>query len=145
MATRPVRPQPLLAVSNVLASSHWYAELLDLQMLDDSTEATHGNVYNRLYANEGLVLQLHSWDDEEHPNLIGEHDARHGHGVLVWFEVDDFDTVVAQAHGLNAEIVLQPHINDGPKHRELWLCDPDGYVVVVASPDGEATHSSEVD
>ena len=27
---------------------------------------------------------------------------------------------------------------NGPGHRELWVEDPDGYTVVVASPDGEA-------
>ena len=26
----------------------------------------------------------------------------------------------------------------GPAHRELWIKDPDGYTVVIASPDGEA-------
>jgi hypothetical protein len=39
---------------------------------------------------------------------------------------------------LNAEIIEEPHVNPGPKHREMWLRDPDGYVVVLASPDGEA-------
>jgi hypothetical protein len=27
---------------------------------------------------------------------------------------------------------------NGPSHREVWLRDPDGYLVVVASPDGES-------
>jgi hypothetical protein len=26
----------------------------------------------------------------------------------------------------------------GPDHREIWLRDPDGYLVVLASPDGES-------
>jgi hypothetical protein len=26
----------------------------------------------------------------------------------------------------------------GPNHWELWLLDPDGYTVVLASPDGTA-------
>ena len=26
----------------------------------------------------------------------------------------------------------------GPAHREIWLRDPDGYGIVLASPDGEA-------
>jgi hypothetical protein len=43
-----------------------------------------------------------------------------------------------------AEIVLAPRRNPpegqpgGPAHRELWIRDPDGYTVVLASPDGEA-------
>jgi hypothetical protein len=38
---------------------------------------------------------------------------------------------------LGAEIIEEPHINPRPQHREIWLRDSDGYVVVVASPDGE--------
>jgi hypothetical protein len=39
---------------------------------------------------------------------------------------------------LRALVVQEPHLNPGPNHREMWLRDPDGYVVVIASPDGES-------
>jgi catechol 2,3-dioxygenase-like lactoylglutathione lyase family enzyme len=55
----------------------------------------------------------------------------------LWFEVDDFDAALERARGLGAEIVLEPHFNPAPRHREIWLRDGDGYVVVIASPDGE--------
>jgi hypothetical protein len=58
--------------------------------------------------------------------------------VVLWFQVDDFDAAVARARGLAAEIVTEPHVNEKPMHREMWLRDADGYVVVVSSPDGEA-------
>ena len=65
--------------------------------------------------------------------------------MLVWFgAVSDFDGVVERAGRLGAEVVKAPHRNppegggNGPGHRELWVRDPDGYVVAVASPDGEA-------
>jgi hypothetical protein len=57
---------------------------------------------------------------------------------LLWFEVDDFDSVVERARALRTEIIEEPHINPRPRHREMWLRDPDGYVVVIASPDGES-------
>jgi catechol 2,3-dioxygenase-like lactoylglutathione lyase family enzyme len=31
-----------------------------------------------------------------------------------------------------------PEYEGGPNHWELWVRDPDGYVVVIASPDGSA-------
>jgi hypothetical protein len=62
-----------------------------------------------------------------------------GHGVVLWFQVDDFDAVVERARGLRAEILLEPHFNPAPRHREMWLRDPDGYVVAIASPDGESS------
>jgi catechol 2,3-dioxygenase-like lactoylglutathione lyase family enzyme len=129
-----VEAQPLIAVRNVRASSRWYAELLGA---DSLPKHSHRDVYDRISRSGQLLLQLHAWDKEDHPNLVNADAAPPGHGVLLWFEVDDFDSVVARARGLRAEIIEEPHINPAPQHREIWVRDPDGYVVVVASPDGE--------
>ena len=126
--------QPLIAVRNVRASSRWYAELLGADPLPDHT---HRDVYDRIWRSGRLLLQVHAWDAEEHPNLVGADAARPGHGVLLWFEVNDFDSVVERARRMRAEIIEEPHVNPAPRHREIWLRDADGYVVVVASPDGE--------
>jgi catechol 2,3-dioxygenase-like lactoylglutathione lyase family enzyme len=130
-----VRAQPLIAVRDVRASGRWYCELLGIE---NDGGSDHDDVYDRLLCNGSLLLQLHAWDEEEHPNLVGADAAPHGHGVLLWFEVDDFDSVVERARALAAEIVQEPHVNPAPLHREIWIRDPDGYVIVVASPDGEA-------
>jgi catechol 2,3-dioxygenase-like lactoylglutathione lyase family enzyme len=132
-----VRPQPLVAVRDVRASSRFYQRLLGLDGLDDASD--HRDVYERLHSDGRLVLQLHAWDEEDHPNLVNADAAPHGHGVLLWFETDDFDGAVARARELGAEVLLEPHVNPAPDHREIWIRDPDGYVVVVASPDGEAS------
>jgi catechol 2,3-dioxygenase-like lactoylglutathione lyase family enzyme len=129
-----IEPQPLIAVRNVRASSRWYVELLGA---DSIPEHPHRDVYDRISHFGRLLLQLHAWDAEEHPNLVNADAASPGHGVLLWFQVDDFDSVVERARGLEAEIVEEPHVNPAPRHKEIWLRDPDGYVVVVASPDGE--------
>ena len=130
-----VRPQPLIAVRNVEASSRWYARLLGAQRLGGDT---HGNLYDRVLSRGRLILQLHAWDEENHPNLVGEKSAPLGHGVLLWFELGDFDAAVKRARAMKATVVEEPHVNPAPQHREMWLRDPDGYVVVIASPDGEA-------
>ncbi|HET9608749.1 MAG TPA: VOC family protein [Acidimicrobiales bacterium] len=133
-----MRPQPLIAVRDVEASSRWYQRLLGC------TGAHGGPEYERLVAGDRLVMQLHDWDVDHHHGAIGDPDARpYGNGVLLWFEVDDFDAAVARAGELGADVVLPPHRNPpegpgGPAHREIWLRDPDGYSVVLASPDGEA-------
>jgi catechol 2,3-dioxygenase-like lactoylglutathione lyase family enzyme len=129
-----VEAQPLIAVRNVRASSSWYTELLGADSLPDHR---HRDLYDRVSCSGQLVLQLHAWDEEDHPNLVNADAAPPGHGVLLWFQVDDFDSVVERARRLGAKIVEEPHINPAPRHREIWLRDPDGYVVVVASPDGE--------
>lgn len=134
-----MRPQPLIAVRDVEASSRWYQRLLACQ------SAHGGDEYERLESDGELILQLHNWDVEHHHGAIGDPLAKpYGNGVLLWFETDGFDAAVARAKELKAEIVLAPHRNPpegqsgGPSHREIWLRDLDGYSVVLASPDGEA-------
>jgi catechol 2,3-dioxygenase-like lactoylglutathione lyase family enzyme len=132
-----MRPQPLIAVRDVEASSRWYQRLLGCK------SAHGGPEYERLVAGDALILQLHRWEVEHGHGAIGDPAIAHGNGVLLWFEVDDFDAAVARAGVLGAEVVLAPHRNPpsgpgGPAHREVWLRDLDGYTVVLASPDGEA-------
>jgi catechol 2,3-dioxygenase-like lactoylglutathione lyase family enzyme len=130
-----VEAQPVIAVRNVRASSRWYSQLLGA---DSLPEHPHRDLYERISCSGRLLLQLHAWDEEDHPNLVNREAAPPGHGVLLWFQVGDFDAVVARARALGAGIILEPHINPRPQHREVWLRDPDGYVVVIASPDGES-------
>jgi catechol 2,3-dioxygenase-like lactoylglutathione lyase family enzyme len=129
-----VESQPLIAVRDVRASSRWYAELLGA---DSLPEHSHRDVYDRISCDGQLVLQLHAWDEEDHVNLVNADAAPPGHGVLLWFQVGDFEAVVQRARALNAEIIEEPHVNPNPQHREMWLRDADGYVVVIAGPDGE--------
>jgi hypothetical protein len=96
-----MRPQPLIAVTDVQSSSRWYQRLLGCQ------SAHGGGEYERLVRNGSLILQLHSFDVE------------HDHGPIG----DKKDT---------------PYGNGDPNHWEIWLRDPDGYTVVLASPDGSA-------
>jgi hypothetical protein len=134
-----VEAQPLIAVRDVRASGAWYAELLGADSLPDHS---HRDIYDRISCGGRLVLQLHAWDVEHHPNLVDRDRAAPGHGVLLWFQVNDFDAVVERARALQAETIEEPHINPAPQHREIWLRDLDGYVVVIASPDGEAPVAS---
>jgi catechol 2,3-dioxygenase-like lactoylglutathione lyase family enzyme len=133
-----MRPQPLIAVTDVEASSRWYQQLL-------GCDSTHGGAeYDRLVHNGALILQLHHFEVEHHHGRIGDPEFRpYGNGVLLWFETDDFDAAMQRVAALKAEIVIPRHRNppegdDGPNHWECWLRDPDGYVVVLAGPDGSA-------
>jgi len=130
-----VEAQPLIAVRDVRASSRWYAELLGADSLPDHS---HRDFYDRISCSGRMVLQLHAWDEEDHPNLVNADAAPVAHGVVLWFQVGDFDAAVERARGLRAEVIEEPHVNPAPQHREIWLRDPDGYVVVVCSPDGES-------
>lgn len=133
-----MRPQPLIAVTDVEASSRWYQHLLGCR-------SDHGGKeYERLVSDGRLVLQLHSFDvDHDHGPIGNRDDKPYGNGVLLWFELDDFDAALQRSVELGAQVVLPRHRNPpdgkgGPNHWECWLRDPDGYIVVIASPDNSA-------
>ena len=133
-----MRPQPLIAVTDVEKSSRWYQRLLGCR-------GNHGgSAYEQLVSHGELVLQLHSFDVEHYHGPIGDpHDRPYGNGLLLWFEVDDFDEVLRRSAEMGVEIVIPRHRNPpdgggGPNHWECWMRDPDGYIVVVASPYGTA-------
>jgi catechol 2,3-dioxygenase-like lactoylglutathione lyase family enzyme len=133
-----MRPQPLIAVTDVEASSRWYQKLLGAQ------SAHGGPHYERLVLDGRLILQLHTFEDvHDHPAIGSRQHKPYGNGVLLWFEIDDFDAAMKRVKELDPEIVMPRHRNPpsgpgGPNHWECWLRDPDGYVVVLASPDGTA-------
>ncbi len=132
-----MRPQPLIAVADVEATSRFFQKLLGC------VSAHGGPEYERLEQNGRLVMQLHRWEVEHHHGPIGDPNLPHGNGVLLWFEIDDFDAAMERVAELQPPIVMPKHRNPpdgngGPNHWECWLRDPNGYTVVLASPDGSA-------
>ncbi len=126
-----MRPQPLIAVHDVEASSRWFQRLLGCR-------SGHGGPeYERLYSGDELILQLHHWDAHEHPHLGEAENRPYGNGVLLWFQIDDFDAAMGRIGELGAEILHEPQVNPRAGHRECWLRDPDGYVVVLAGKAGD--------
>jgi hypothetical protein len=93
-----VRLQPLIAVTDVGASSRWYQRLLGCR-------SNHGGrAYEQLVSNGKLLLQLYSFEVEYHRGPTGDpHDKPYGNGVLLWFEVDAFDAVVQRSAAMGVE------------------------------------------
>jgi predicted enzyme related to lactoylglutathione lyase len=54
-------------------------------------------------------------------------------GILLWFELEDYEAAVQRAEGMNAEIVKPSHRSEN-LNWEFWLRDPDGYMIVLTSP-----------
>jgi catechol 2,3-dioxygenase-like lactoylglutathione lyase family enzyme len=121
-----VWPQLLLVVDDVVRSSRFYCEVLGL-------ESGHGgDEYDQLFDGGELVVQLHDAGVDDHHGPLADRAVPRGNGVLVWFEVADFDGVVAGARARDVEVVREVEVNPNAKQREFWFRDPDGYVVVVA-------------
>ncbi len=119
---------PLICVRDVQSSSTWYQRLLGC------TSGHGGDEYERLLAGDQLVLQLHRWDVEHDHGPLGDPALRpYGNGVLLWFELDDFEDAVGRALDLKVETLKQRHLSENGNW-EFWLRDPAGYTVVLTSP-----------
>jgi predicted enzyme related to lactoylglutathione lyase len=119
---------PLICVSDVEACSRWYQELLGLSSGHGGTE------YERLNAGARLVLQLHKWEVEHHHGPLGDQSLRpYRNGVVLWFELEDFDAAVARAEAMKT-VVIRPSQLSENGNWEYWLRDPEGYTVVLTSP-----------
>lgn len=123
-----VTAQPLLYVHDVVASSRWYSTLLG------ATSGHGGDHYERVMCGDDFVLQLHRWDEDHHHGTPGDPTRPVGNGVIAWFAVDDFEAAVEHATQLGATVMTAPHRNPNANQMEIWLRDPEGYVVVVAGP-----------
>ena len=124
--------QPLITCTSVSDSSAWYQRVLGL------VSAHGGDEYEMLTSDGALVLQLHEFDAHEHPALVRTDEPLGGNGVALWFETSAFDEAVARIRSSDATVAEDVHVNPLAHHREIWLRDPDGYVVVVSSPHGDA-------
>ena len=126
--TKKVWPQPVIVVRDVPASSRFYAQILE-------AESAHGGEqYEQLVSGGELILQLHHIDVEDHHGSLASRDVSLGNGALLWFEVSDFDAAAQRARDVGAVVERDAHINPNAKQREIWLRDPDGYLVVLAGP-----------
>jgi len=124
-------PEPLIAVRDLESSRHWYQSVLGLR-------SSAGGVDDaKLLSGERVVMRMRPWDVRHHPHLGRPDTAVRGNGMLLWFRTDDFDAAVLRVRQQAAQVLEGPEVNPNVGQREIWLRDPDGYVVVLAGPEGE--------
>lgn len=123
-----VRAQPMIAATDVETSSRWY------QLVLGATSGHGGKEYEQLLVDGILIMQLHLLEVGHHHGSIGTPSTTLGNGVALWFETDTFDQAVERCHQTDVQIETDVHTNPNAGHREIWLRDPDGYLVVLAEP-----------
>lgn len=118
----------MIAVRDVEASSRWYQYVLG------ATSGHGGKEYEQLLVDGVLIIQLHLLEEGHHHGTIGTASAALGNGLALWFEADSFEQAVARCQDSEVRIEKDVHTNPNAGHREIWLRDPDGYLVVLAEP-----------
>jgi catechol 2,3-dioxygenase-like lactoylglutathione lyase family enzyme len=118
----------MVVVRDVPASRRFYLQALD-------AESGHGgDEYEQIVSDGEILLQLHRIDVEDHHGPLADPDQPLGNGVLLWFEVADFDATVERVRASGAQVVTDVHTNPNARQQEIWVRDPDGYLVVFAGP-----------
>jgi catechol 2,3-dioxygenase-like lactoylglutathione lyase family enzyme len=118
----------MVVVRDVVASSRFYQRIL-------GAESGHGgNEYEQIVRDGEILLQLHDIDVEDHHGRLADPEQPLGNGVLLWFEVADFEATVEQVRASGAPVVRDVHTNPNAQHEEIWVRDPDDYLVVLAGP-----------
>jgi predicted enzyme related to lactoylglutathione lyase len=112
-------------------ASRWYQQVLG------ASSGHGGPEYEQLLVDGCLIMQLHHEEAGHHHGPIGDPGQPAGNGVALWFEASDFEAAVRRIRKAGAQIVTDVHLNPNAGHREIWIRDLDGYLVVLAEPYAE--------
>lgn len=123
-----IKPQPMIAVSDVQASARFYMALLG------AVSGHGGDEYEQLLVEGRLVLQLHDCRPDANHGPLRDLDILPGNGVILWFVTDDFEAQLKRVQDMKAPLDREPAQNPFSRSMELWLHDPDGYQIVIAGP-----------
>jgi catechol 2,3-dioxygenase-like lactoylglutathione lyase family enzyme len=118
----------MVVVRDVAASRRFYLRVL-------GAESGHGgDEYEQVVKDGEIVLQIHDIEVEDHHGRLADPDQPLGNGILLWFEVADFEATVEAVRETRATVVRDVHTNPNALQQEIWVRDPDGYLVVLAGP-----------
>lgn len=119
----------IIAVNDVGASFRWYQSLFG----QPETAPAH-TYFGQIVDSDGTVLLcLHEWGEHDHPSLTSRDHATPGNGLLLFFRVDDFASVLERARTLVPRFEEEPHLNPNTKTEEFSVRDPDGYYVTISA------------
>lgn len=123
-----MKNQTMIVVQDVIASSLWYCRLFGLK------SGHGGDEYDQLLYEGELVLQLHGPEPDAHHESLIDKEKPRGNGIALWFESERFEEIVKTLKELHIPLEKEPTVNPFARHTEVWLRDPDGYLIVITSP-----------
>lgn len=123
------RTWTIIGVADVGRSLRWYQSLFG----QPTSPPAHDDFGQVLDADGTVLLCLHQWGAHDHPTLTAPEEARPGHGLILFFRVDDFDATLDRARPLVVALEEEPHLSPNTGTREFALRDPDGYYVMVSA------------
>ena len=90
------RKWTIIGVRDVPGTFKWYQSLFG----QAETFPSH-DYFGQILDTDGTVLLcLHQWGAHEHPSLRSPGESAPGHGLLLFFRVDDYELALSRARGL---------------------------------------------
>ena len=111
------RTWTIIGVADVARSFKWYQSLFG----QPETTPAHDHFGQILDADGTVLLCLHQWGAHEHPPLRGPEHGVPGHGLLLFFRVDDYDDALRRARALVGKLEEEPHVNPSTGTGEFAL------------------------
>jgi len=120
-----VKTEPIIAVKDVRKSSYFYQQLLNCK-------SEHGgNTFEILTSDGTVVLYLHQWGEHEHPTMLVASE-NNGNGLVLFFRVDDLQSIIEKAKALKADIEREIHYNPNSLKNQFTMWDLDGYYLMIS-------------
>ncbi len=139
---------PNLMVTNVAKSLAFYADGIGLEIAftvdpEQRSDMDGGIIPNAIFASlrtgvGEMMLQDRNNMAADAPAAFSVEDTPGG-TLSLYFRVDDVDAVIARLGEIE---VVKPLQLTWYGMKEIWVRDPDGYVVTIGSPDGDAPEMS---
>lgn len=120
------KPDPIIAVKDVAASSKWYQSIFNCYSL-------HGGKKFDVLVDERneILICLHAWGAHEHPTMK-DATITPGNGLILYFRTDNMQQIFDNAVKAGAIIAEEIHVNTNSTKKEFSIRDPDGYYLTIS-------------
>ena len=116
---------PIIAVRNVEASSHWYRSVFGCKSMHGGTE------FDILVTDPGeILICLHKWGEHEHPTMKYPN-ITPGNGLILYFRTENMHEIRNKVEELGYPIERDIQINPNSGKKEFSLRDLDGYYLTI--------------
>ena len=123
--TKMMKIDPIIAVSNVEASSNWYQKVF-------ACKRTHGGTEFAVLVSQEteVLLCLHKWGEHDHPSMTSPGSSP-GNGLILYFKTENLEEIRRNIERLAYPIEEDIHLNPNSTKKEFSVKDPDGYYLIV--------------
>ena len=116
---------PIIAVTNVEASSRWYQSIFGWRSMHGGSE------FDILVAeNDEVMMCLHKWGAHSHPTMTNQ-DITPGTGLILYFRTENMKTILQNVEKTVGAVAEEVHLNSNSRRLEFSIRDPDGYYLTI--------------